>query len=147
MDSLHKIKTSLLSVLAITIFVATIVFLGADIFKSPQLHDLVQLDDGWTVCVASNTYYPDILSKTVMPVANMNDVITATRILPDVDIEPAVLHFRTILSTTDVYLDGELIYTFGHDFEERGEMLPKYHHFVGLPKGYAGKEVEIVIRV
>ena len=131
--------------MAIVIFVFTIAFLGADTFKSPRLHELVQLDDGWTVCFATNAYHPEVLSKTVMPVANMNDVITATRILPDVRIEPAVLHYRTILSTTDVYLDDELIYSFGHDYEAKGQMLPKYHHFVSLPKGYGGKEVKVVI--
>lgn len=145
MNAFQKIKTSLLSLLAVVFFVFTIAFLGADIFKSPQFHEIVQLDDGWTVRFASNTYHPEILSKTVMSVANMNDTITATRILPDVDIEPAIIHYRTILSTTDVYLNDELIYSFGHDYEANGQMLPKFHHFVSLPEGYGGKEIKIVI--
>ena len=140
-----RIKAFLLSILAVIIFIFTIAFLGADVYKSPRLHELVQLDEGWTVNYATNTYYPEVLSKTVMPVANMNDVITATCVLPDIQLEPAVLHFRTILSTCDVYLDNKLIYDFGHDYEEAGQMLPKFHHFVALPKDYPGKEIKLVI--
>ena len=145
MDTYRKIKTSILSILAIFIFVTTIAFLGADTFKSPKLHDMVQLNDGWTVNYATNTYYPDILSETKMPIANKGDVFIATRTLPDVDIEPAVLHFRSILSTVDIYLNDEQIYSFGHSYEAENKMLPKVHHFVSLPEGYEGKEVRIVI--
>ncbi len=145
MNTALRIKAVLLSVLAVIIFIFTIAFLGADVYKSPRLHELVQLDEGWTVNYATNTYYPEVLSKTAMPVANMNDVITATCILPDIQLEPAVLHFRTILSTCDVYLDNKLIYDFGHDYEEANQMLPKFHHFVALPEDYPGKEIKLVI--
>ena len=144
MDIAQKIKITTLSLLAIFIFIITIAFLGTDLYKSPQLQEKVQLDSGWTVSCAEETYHPEVLSKTVMSVANLGDVITITNSLPDRDIYPAVLHFRSILSTTDVYVDDELIYSFGHDYEAAGKMLPKLHHFVPLPKNYGGKEVKIV---
>ena len=140
------IKISILSLLAIFIFIFAIVFLGTDLYKSPQLHEMVQLDSGWTVNYAKNTYYPEVLSETVMPIANFGDIITITTVLPATQIDPAVLHFRSILSTVDVYLDDELIYTFGHDYEDSGKMLPKFHHFVPLPKNYNGKKVKIVFQ-
>ncbi len=45
----------------------------------------------------------------------------------------------------DVYLDNNLIYTFGHDYAEAEKMLPKVQHFINLPKDYSGKELKIVI--
>ena len=141
----QRIQAAILSLLAVAIFIFTIVFLGTDWFKSPLLHEMIQLNEGWTVSHGENIYHPDVLSETVMSVANMDDRITMTSILPDAGFVPAVLHFRSILSTVDVYIDGYLIYTFGHDYEAAGRMLPKFHHFVTLPDDYAGKEVKIVL--
>ena len=145
MNIAQRIKISVLSLLAISVFILTIAFLGSDLYKSPLLHEIVQLDSGWTVNYGQNTYHPDVLSETVMSVANSGDVIIATTHLPDITINPAVLHFRTILSTVDVYLDGKVIYSFGHDYLEKGRMLPKFHHFIPLPKDYAEREIKIVI--
>ena len=142
---IQRVKAAILSLLAVFIFVFTIVFLGSDQYKSPQLHNMLQLNDGWTVNYASNIYHPDILSETVVPIANQGDVITLTSILPDIGVVPAVLHFRSILSTIDVYINDEKIYEFGHDYVAAGKMLPKVHHFVPLPDDYVGKEVKIVI--
>ena len=139
----QRIQAAILSLLAVAIFVITIAFLGSDKFRSPLLHDMIQLDKGWTVYCAEKTITPDVLSETLMPIANYKDEIIMTSILPDAGFVPAVLHFRSILSTVDVYLDGHLIYTFGHDYENSGRMLPKFHHFVTLPDDYAGKEVRI----
>ena len=145
MDIAIRIKAAILSILAVFIFTLSIAFLGSDKYKSPKLYDMVQLDQGWTVNYATNTYTPDLLSGAKMPVANYQDVITATCTLPDIGVEPAILHFRTILSTVDVYLEDILIYSFGHEYEAQGRMLPKFHHFVSLPEDYANKELKIVI--
>ena len=140
-----RVKSFSLSLLAIFLFSTTIAFLGSNNYKSPKLHDMVQLNSGWTVKYASNTYYPDVLSETKLPVANLHDVITLTSTLPDAGISPAILHFRSILSCVDVYFEGALIYSYGHDYVAEGKMLPKFHHFVSLPKNYGGKEIKIII--
>ncbi len=145
MDIKLKIKTSILSILAIVIMITVIGFLASDAYKSPRFNDMIQLDSGWMVQCASEVYYPEILSETVMPIANNKDVITLTSVLPDSNIHPAVLHFRSILSTVEVYLDDELIYNFGQKFVRSGKMLPKFHHFIPLPQNYSGKEIKIII--
>ncbi len=141
----QRIQAVILSLLAVAIFVITIAFLGSDKYRSPLLHDMIQLNEGWTVYYAENEVHPDVLSEILMPVANYKDKITMTSILPDPGFVPAVLHFRSILSTVDVYIDNHLIYTFGHDYEANKRMLPKFHHFVTLPDDFAGKEVKIVL--
>ena len=143
--SKQKIKILLLSLLATFIVILTIGFLGSDNFKSPVYHEIVQLESGWTVQLASQTYTPDILSEISLPILNDQDTITLTSILPDSDLDSAVLHFRSILSTVDVYIDGTLIYSYGHDYLSAGKMLPKFHHFVSLPMDFSGRTVTIVI--
>ncbi|MCR5771721.1 MAG: diguanylate cyclase [Butyrivibrio sp.] len=146
MNFITRLKKALLPILAVIIFFITIAFLGSDTFKSPKLYDIVQLEEGWIVTFDATIYNPEILSDTIMPVANKGDVITVSGTLPSMEIDPAVIHFRSILSTVDVYVDGYLVYSFGHDYEEANRMLPKVHHLVDLPKGYSGKDIQIVFK-
>ena len=74
---------------------------------------------------------------------NDGDVLTLTTTLPDIDIYPATICVRTILSTINVYLDGELIYSYGQDYAEKGRMLPKKQNFIPLPIDFQGKELSI----
>ena len=51
------------------------------------------------------------------------------------------------LTTVDVYVDGKLIYTYGHEIADAGRMVGSGYHFVSVPEGSAGKNVRIVINV
>ena len=145
MKTKRRIRTILLTLCAVLIMGLAIAFLGTDSFKSPMNYDLVQLDDGWTVTHADRTYTPEQLSLADIGIANIGDVITLTRTLDKYDIDPVTIHFRSILSTVDVLLDGEPIYSYGWDYVDKKQMLPKKQHFVLLPKDYPGKELTIII--
>ena len=141
----RRIRTILLTLCAVLIMSLAIVFLGSDSFKSPRNYDLVQLDDGWTVTHAGKTYTPEQLSRADIGIANIGDVITITKTLDKYDVDPATIHFRSILSTVDVLLNGERIYSYGWDYVEARQMLPKKQHFILLPSDYPGKELTIII--
>lgn len=145
MRTRHRISIVLLPLLALVLLASAIRFLGADMYKSPQYSHLVQLENGWTISHANDTFKPEILSKSDIGMANKGDTIAITKTLEDYDVAPATIHFRSILSTIDVYLNGQLIYTFGHDYYDAGKMLPKVEHFVNLPDDYPGKELTILI--
>lgn len=144
MGKIHRIKTILLSLFAFIILASAINFLGSNRFKSPMHSNLVHLENGWTVRHADKVFTPAVLSKCDIGIANMDDVITLTKRLSDYDLHPATIHFRSILSCVDVYLDGQLIYSFGNEYAEKGLMLPKIEHFINLPDNYPGKELTIV---
>ena len=76
---------------------------------------------------------------------NKGDVLTLSTTLPDMQIYRATISFRTILSSVDVYLDGELIYSFGQEYAAAGKMLPKNENFIPLPNDFQGKELTIEI--
>nr|WP_297706734.1 GGDEF domain-containing protein [uncultured Butyrivibrio sp.] len=145
MDIRRRIRALIFSLCAIVLVVLVILFLGSNRYKSPRHFNLVQLSDGWTVKCASNTYTPDDLTKLNLGIANKGDAITLTRTLGSYALDSATINFRSILSTVDVYLDGSPIYSFGHEYLANGEMLPKYQHFITLPRNYEGKELTIVI--
>ena len=139
-----KLKTALKAIttylLAIIVFFTIIGFLGSNDFKSPKQYPLVQLDDGWTIYHGNLAYNPVSLTESAIGTVHLGDQIILTRVLPDYSLSPAVIHYRTILSSSEVYLNDELIYEFGKEYYEQGKMLPKFQNFVILPDDFAGME-------
>ncbi|MBQ6589769.1 MAG: diguanylate cyclase [Butyrivibrio sp.] len=145
MSTKVRMRTVLMALGALILMGFVISFLGSDRLKSPKHFNLVQLEEGWTVTHAQKSYTPDKLSEVDIGIAGIDDVITLTKILDNYDVNPATIHFRSILSAVDIYLDQKLIYSSGWDYVEKGLMLPKVQHFVTLPTDYVGKELTIVI--
>jgi diguanylate cyclase (GGDEF)-like protein len=140
-----NLKTISFFVLAFIVFFLVIGFLGTGKYKSPRQYPLVQLEDGWTVSRGDKVFHPDVLSDADVGITTKDQQLVLSRTLPDYSLSPATIHFRTILSSTEVYLDDELIYSYGQDYAQQGHMLPKYQNFVILPDDFAGKTLKIVI--
>ncbi len=145
MKTTVKIRTALLSVLAIALIGTTLLVLGTSKFNSPYRYELVRLDNGWTITHGDNTYTPSNISSSSIGIANRADVVTLTRTLPDSSLSPATISFRTVLSSVKVYVDGKEIYSFGDEYVNSGRMLPKIENFVQLPTDYCNKEITIEI--
>ena len=145
MDKKTKIKTASLSVLAIILIVITVIILGTAKFNTPDEFGLVQLNSGWTISRGEESHLIESLIDSSTGLANKGDNITISTVLPffENDQIPLCVCFRSILSTVDVYLNNELIYTFGHDYVEKGKMVPKLYNFVPLPKGCSEKLLTI----
>lgn len=140
-----RIRRIFFSALAVCLTVLSVLVLGTNIFNTPPRFDIVQLDDGWTVSRGGISWDLASIVRSNIGIAGKGDVITLTRTLPKSYINPATIHYRTVLSTTEVYVDGSLIYSFGKEFSDSGKMVPKMENFVQLPGGYSEKEISIVI--
>ncbi len=138
-----KIRTALLAVLAFSLVAVTLLVLGTTKFNTPPQFDLVQLDSGWTITRGDNSWRLDSMELSSIGIANYGDVITLKHNLPYLDLSPATITFKTILSSVRVFIDDELIYSFGDEQIENGRMIPKTEHFVQLPKHYQGKTISI----
>ncbi len=144
MDIKIRFKAIFLSFLAFGLIIFTIFGLGIADFNNPYDFDLVQLDTGWTICRDGEQHPIENLSNANIDLANKGDIITLSTVLPtDININQACLEFRSILSTVDVYLDGKLIYSIGHNYVSEGKMVPKFHNFIPLPDDFEGKNLEI----
>ncbi|WP_026651575.1 GGDEF domain-containing protein [Butyrivibrio proteoclasticus] len=140
-----KIQTAILSFLAVLISATVVYLLATSSFNSIRRHKIIQLEDGWTISYGQKNLDNVSLTDANIGIINKNDVLRMTCTLPDYDIAPATIHFRSILSSVEVYLDNELIYSYGQDIAERGRMLPKVLNMVPLPDDYQGKELTIVL--
>ncbi|MCR5102458.1 MAG: diguanylate cyclase, partial [Butyrivibrio sp.] len=102
--------------------------------NTPNLYSMVQLEDGWTICRDGETKENVTLSEASIGIMNDNDVISISRVLPEVNSPSPCLSFRSLLSTIKVYINDELYYTYGQDFREKGDMLPKAYHYIPIDK-------------
>ncbi len=140
-----RIRKIIFSVLAISLVVSSLLVLGTDFFDTPTRFDLVQLDDSWTVSRGGITWELPSIRNSNLGISNLGDTITLTRTLPKSLINPSSIYYRTILSSTRVYVEGNLIYSFGDEYVSSGRMLPKMENFVQLPQDFSGKKITIEI--
>ena len=140
-----RIRTALLSLLAVAIIATTLLLLGSPSFNAPYQNELVQLDDGWTITHGEKTWSVQNIQFSDTGVINNGDIIALERTLPASDLSPAAITFKTVLSSVEVSIAGENIYTFGEQYVASGRMLPKMEHFIQLPPDYSNKKIRIEI--
>lgn len=125
----------------LAIFMTVVIF---DIFSyETQENDQNLLQQGWTVTVRDEVTEDADLYQLFFPVTNLGDTVVMERQLPDAGVERPVLRFLTIHSVVEVLLNDEVIYTYGEERAEQGQMVGYGYHFVELPADYAGKMLTI----
>lgn len=106
---------------------------------------MFQLDTGWTISRGNNTWDLDSVKESNIGIVNNGDSLTLTNTLPDIELLQPTLYFRSVLSDVKVYVEDELVYSFGDEYVALGRMLPKMENFVPLPADYQGKKVTVII--
>lgn len=106
-----------------------------------------ELASGWDVCVRDEYYEDANLIELSFPLTNRGDMVSLERTLPDYMVEGTVMQFYVTHATVEVRVDGELIYEYGHQLYEENRMLGYGFHFVDIPYGSAGKEIQVKLCV
>ena len=145
MSTIARMRAAFLGIVAISIMTAAILFLGSQKLNTSSINNMVQLDSGWTVSHEKNTFIVDSLDNAHLGTINYKERVILENTLPDSDLYPASLHFRSILATVDVFVENQLVYTYGHLLADKKRMVPKNQNFISLPEGYQGKHVKIVM--
>lgn len=109
--------------------------------------DEIGLDEHWNVSVHGKDYEDVILSKTQYGLCNKGDVLVMQRILPDELMCNPILRCYSVHSTVEAYIDDLLIYSYGMERKEKGELLGYGWHNIALPPDYMGKQLKIVFEV
>lgn len=122
-----------------------IIYIGSSRMNTTANFDMVQLEDGWTISHADLYEENTSLSSASIGLINKGESVTMERSLSRITAPITCLAFRTILSTVDVYMDDELIYSYGYDYAESDKMLPKAYHYISLPDEYESSTLKIII--
>ena len=85
----------------------------------------------------------DYLEAFTFPITQKGDILTLERVLYEDTYESAEIAFDTWHTLAKVYLDEELIYTWGASYEAAGIMLGAARHTMILPKDYTNKTLKI----
>ena len=110
--------------------------------------NIFELDHGWNVKVNGDEYENVTLSEFAFDMRNRGDRVEYWMSLPVGSmIKSPMLELYSLHSVTDVYLDNELIYTYGHEIYESGELIGYGKNYISMPDDYAGKELRISLVV
>ena len=110
--------------------------------------NIFELDHGWNVKVNGDEYEDVTLSEFTFDARNRYDRVELWMSLPvGSTIKSPMLELYSVHSVIDVYLDNELIYTYGHELYESGELIGYGKNYIPISDDYAGKELRILLLV
>ena len=130
---------------SVLIFIAIIMGCTFILVSIPS-HEIVSMDDGWTVQIDGNVVDDVTMTRfSYVETSNLRkgDHVVFTNTLPDVYVANPIFLFRTKYTTLKCYVDGKLIYAYGQVYYNKDKFLGKMYHVISLPTDYAGKEITL----
>lgn len=108
----------------------------------------IALDDGWTVTIGGKTFSDVSLTDLRFPAARKGDQISMQRVLPDEwPFSEAVLRLPINQTSVSLYIDGELIYEYGHERIAEHKTVGSGYQFINFPEEYCGKTLLLNLTV
>ena len=101
------------------------------------------IDDNWSIISKGQTIHSDTVYLADIGVIDELESVSITRIIDAVGFDNPCLSFNSIHAIVHVYLDNELIYSYGQEFFDAQELVPKRSHYIPLGDSYAGKMLKI----
>lgn len=126
------------------VMVFTMVVTGGAGAKSENYMDL---RENWTITINGHAHQTDDIEKYNFPVLNKGDCLTMETVIPEHEIAVPQLRLFFVHSVVDVYLDGECIYSYGHESFDQGKLVGYGYHHVLLPEDNIGKTLRIELLV
>ncbi len=134
--------------LVLAFFAIIAVLLGIISFRTRgpvrvRPHSVTDISDGWTLNNKGVTTKNVNVSTADISVVNEKEMVLISRTLEDLGADNLCLSFYSIHSIVYVYLDHELIYSYGKNYYDAKSIVPKKHHYIPLGSGYQGKLLTI----
>ena len=118
-------------------------FLGYNDKITRTTPNFVTLSDGWLITKKDGTTSTAPLKNSDVGVINEMETVSISRTLEKFDFEHPCISYFSIRAIVNMYLDGELIYSFGQDYYDSNTTLPKKINVAPLGDDYVGKELKI----
>ena len=101
------------------------------------------LDDHWSVKTWDLEFNDITLSDLKLGFVKTGDRIILRNTLPEEETDGAAIQLQTIHAAISVSVDGKPVYADGAQYPAANKMTPSLFHFIALPAGYGGKELQI----
>ncbi len=137
-----KRKIMVLSILMT--FVATVLLIfGSDLLNSERTMHYSQLSSGWSVQCGDKIYKDVTLADFSVGDTYKGEVITIINTTPATNIIAPTIMFKNSLASVDVCIDGEPVYSYGKEYSDAGEFVPKKYNMIALEDGTVPHELSI----
>lgn len=138
-----RILHLLLFVFAIGLF--TVGYLAT--IKSKNAGYNRKLMDGWNIQINDDLYESVNLSEFKFPVTHRGDWVSFWGQLPDDLPDNVTMRINMVHSATRVVLNDTILFDYGWEDYEKGEMLGFGTRFISIPDGSAGGRLKIIMFV
>ncbi len=108
----------------------------------------IKMDTGWDIIVNDKIYENQTLSTFVFPEnPKKGDVVILENKIPsDITNDLSSIILLIYLTTVDAKVDGQNVYSYGHEEYDAGKLVGSGNHFIQIPPGSGGKNLTIVLQ-
>ncbi len=138
--SSHK---SAIAFFLLALLLTGFLFIGYNDHITKTVSDFEVLSDGWTIKRADGSTYTAPLTSSGLGMVNEGETVSISRKLSRFDFAQPCISYYSIRSIVNIYLDNELIYSFGQNYYDTNTTVPKKINVAPLGDNYVGKELRI----
>ncbi len=115
--------------------------------RSRSANRIFSIDEGWTIKYNDEVYENADLNNFRFPITDKGDWIVLTNTLPENLPDDVTMRIHMIFTVTKIYVGDDLIFDYGLEDYEEGDLLGYGTRFVSLKDGSAGKPIKITMFV
>ena len=145
-SSQKLLRYGIMSALAFCIFFS-IFYWSMRSLEQTVVFDAQSFNKGWSVSIDNNHFDDVDISDFSFPVVSTGTVITLENKLPFFNMQNPVLRIYTLYCTADIYLNGRLVYVYGHELVMQSKNVGCGAHITSLNDFSEGTPVKIVLNV
>lgn len=142
-----KYQRSIKPIVIFFALVIAVIIVLAVIFTHNQMHvstnSVLLYNNNWTINNKGSIFECDDISTAEIGLVNDKDVVSLSKSLDYLGFDNPCISFYTIHAIVYVYLDDKLIYSFGQDYYDNQNSIPKKIHYISLGNDYIGKTLQI----
>ncbi|WP_026517673.1 GGDEF domain-containing protein [Butyrivibrio sp. MC2021] len=142
MEYRHSHKSGIAFFLLALLFTGFL-FIGYNDHITRTTPNYLTLSDGWTITRTDGTTYTAPLTNSGLGMVNEGETVSISRTLEKFDFEHPCVSYFSIRAVVNIYLDQELIYSFGQDYYDTNTTVPKKINVAPLGDDYEGKTLKI----
>ena len=135
-------KKKVLFLLLLFVILVLLAF-GSNALITPKTFDFSQPGTGWSVSRGDELIEDADLYTLNLGETSEGEEITISKTLSAGNMVTPTLMFKSCLSTVEVIVNGENIYSFGQDYYEKHFFVPKKYHLITLDDQALEYNVEI----
>ena len=128
----------------LVVFIVLVYPVHSALNTKEDLPNELVIDTGWDIIANGNQYEDVVLREFSLNSLEKGDSFTMITKLPTEQImEHPIMQVMSLHCIIDVYLDDELIYSYGKEQYEQKRLVGYGAHYLELPEHYGGMELRI----